>query len=70
MDNAATETRSPGAKELSELAEQLTQLLRLRTFPIGMKLFEDAETMAAVPGRFIGTMSESSSNVWMMDLPK
>jgi uncharacterized protein (DUF169 family) len=50
MDDAPTETRSLGAKELSDIAEQLTQLLRLRTFPIGMKLFEDAEAMAAVPG--------------------
>jgi len=38
------------AKALAELAERLTQLLRLRTLPIGMKLFESVEVMAAVPG--------------------
>jgi hypothetical protein len=27
-------------KAIADLAEQLNQLLRLRTFPIGMKLFE------------------------------
>ena len=40
----------PDAKALAQLAEQLTQLLRLRTFPIGMKLFESIEAMEAVPG--------------------
>jgi uncharacterized protein (DUF169 family) len=39
-----------GAEALARLAERLTQLLRLRTFPIGMKLFDGAEAMAAVPG--------------------
>jgi uncharacterized protein (DUF169 family) len=38
------------AKVIAELAEQLTALLRLRTFPIGMKLFEDLDAMAKVPG--------------------
>ena len=28
------------------------------------------EALSAVPGRFIGAMSEFSFNVWMMDLPK
>ncbi len=28
------------------------------------------EVLSAVPGRFIGAMSEFSFNVWMMDLPK
>ncbi len=32
------------------LAGQLADLLRLRTLPIGMKLFEDLEEMARVPG--------------------
>ena len=31
----------PDAKALAQMAEQLTQSLRLRTFPIGMKLFEE-----------------------------
>ena len=38
------------AKHIAALAQQLTELLRLRTFPIGMKLFADAEEMAKVPG--------------------
>jgi len=37
-------------KAIAELAEQLNQLLHLRTFPIGMKLFEDLDAMANVPG--------------------
>jgi len=37
-------------KAIAELAEQLSQLLRLRTLPIGMKLFEDLEEMARLPG--------------------
>ena len=35
---------------IADLAEQLNQLLRLRTFPIGMKLFQDVAEMEAVPG--------------------
>lgn len=52
MNDAPTLADAPslGAKALAELAEQLNQLLRLRTFPIGMKLFEDLEKMAAIPG--------------------
>ena len=41
---------APDAKALAQLAERLTQLLRLRTFPIGLKLFESVEAMEAVPG--------------------
>jgi len=37
-------------KAIAELAEQLSQLLRLRTLPIGMKLFENLDDMARVPG--------------------
>jgi len=37
-------------RAIADLAEQLNQLLRLRTFPIGMKLFEDVAAMEAVPG--------------------
>jgi uncharacterized protein (DUF169 family) len=40
----------PDGKTTAELAGQLEQLLRLRTLPIGMKLFESADEMAAVPG--------------------
>ncbi len=39
-----------GAKEIADIAEQLNQLLRLRTNPIGMKLFEDLAEMEKVPG--------------------
>lgn len=38
------------APALRDLAARLTELLRLRTLPIGMKLFEDAAAMDAVPG--------------------
>ena len=38
------------SKTIADLAEQPNQLLRLRTFPIGMKLFEDVTRMEAVPG--------------------
>ena len=38
------------AKQIAELARQLTELLRLRTLPFGMKLFESAEEMAKIPG--------------------
>jgi len=38
------------AGALQQYAGQLIQLLRIRTQPIGMKLFEDAEEMKAVQG--------------------
>jgi uncharacterized protein (DUF169 family) len=44
------EVPAPDAKACAELAEQLIALLKLRTFPIGMKLFEDLDEMARVPG--------------------
>ena len=44
------ETPPPDARQVAELARQLTELLRLRTLPFGMKLFADAEEMAKVPG--------------------
>jgi uncharacterized protein (DUF169 family) len=50
MPDALPETPSPDARTIAELAAQLEQLLRLRTFPIGMKLFESEAEMAAVPG--------------------
>ncbi len=46
----AANAAPPDAKTVAELGEQLTQLLRLRTFPIGMKLFENLDEMNAVPG--------------------
>ncbi|HVB69650.1 MAG TPA: DUF169 domain-containing protein [Acetobacteraceae bacterium] len=38
------------AAAIAALGGQLADLLRLRTLPIGMKLFEDLEEMARVPG--------------------
>jgi hypothetical protein len=29
-----------------------------------------SDAMVAVPGRFIGAISQFSSNIWMLDLPK
>ena len=52
MNDAPTIAEAPplDGKAIAELAEQLNQLLHLRTFPIGMKLFEDLDAMANVPG--------------------
>src|SRR5277367_5958297 len=47
---STTDAAPLDGKAIAELAEQLNQLLRLRTFPIGMKLFEDLDEMARVPG--------------------
>ena len=38
------------AANLRDLADKLIQLLRIRTLPIGMKLFEDAAEMMKLPG--------------------
>ena len=40
----------PGAEALKQLAQELTELLRLRTLPIGMRLFEDKAALDAIPG--------------------
>src|SRR5580693_6874776 len=51
MPDAPTLSGPPlGGKDVAELSEQLSQLLRLRTLPIGMKLFHDKAAMEAVPG--------------------
>ncbi len=52
MNDAPSIAEAPplNGKAIAELAEQLNQLLRLRTFAIGMKLFEDLDEMADVPG--------------------
>jgi uncharacterized protein (DUF169 family) len=49
-DAPATDAPVLGAKAIAELAEQLNALLRLRTNPIGMKLFESLDEFNAVPG--------------------
>ncbi len=41
---------TPGAAECAALATQLEGLLKLRTLPIGMKLFTEAAAFDAVPG--------------------
>lgn len=48
MDTIAAE--APNAAECAALATQLAELLKLRTLPIGMKLFTDAAAFEAVPG--------------------
>ncbi len=50
MNDAVAEAAAPDAKQLAGIAERLNQLLRLRSFPIGMKLLEDPQAMAAIPG--------------------
>mgnify|MGYP001361121395 CR=1 FL=1 len=51
-DDVAAVADAPAldAKHIAELGRQLTELLRLRTLPIGMKLFADEAEMAKVPG--------------------
>jgi uncharacterized protein (DUF169 family) len=51
-DTATLDTPTPAlnGQQIADLANQLADLLRLRTLPIGMKLFEDLDEMAAVPG--------------------
>src|ERR1700722_8658360 len=43
-------TNGLDGRAIADLGEQLNQLLRLRTFPIGMKLFEDVAEMEAIAG--------------------
>ncbi len=45
-----TNVPGPGAEALRQLAQELTELLRLKTLPIGMKLFEDASALDAIQG--------------------
>jgi uncharacterized protein (DUF169 family) len=47
-DTAATATKAP-ALDLAALVDDLFRLLRLKTTPIGMQLFERVEDMQAVP---------------------
>jgi uncharacterized protein (DUF169 family) len=54
MPTAAPETTEPtydtSAANLKALAEELVGLLRIRTLPVGMKLFSDSRQMMKVPG--------------------
>jgi uncharacterized protein (DUF169 family) len=45
-----TDAPGPGAEALRQLAQELTELLRLRTLPIGMKLFEDPAALDGIAG--------------------
>jgi hypothetical protein len=47
--NDVVESEALDAAAIAALAEQLNQLLHLRTFPIGMKLFEDWTRWPACP---------------------
>lgn len=49
-DIPAGEPAKISGREIADLAEQLNQLLRLRTNAIGMKLFTDLDEMNAVQG--------------------
>lgn len=34
------------------------------------QLWQESEALTALPGRFVGAMSEDNNNIWIMDLPK
>lgn len=44
------ENRMPSGEEIKAAAEGLVELIKLRTFPFGMKLFEDSEEMLSIKG--------------------
>ncbi len=48
--NAEADSYDVSAENLKVLVEKLNQLLRIRTIPIGMKLFEDVAEMEKIPG--------------------
>ena len=50
MDGGTQAAARLDGKEIARLAEELGNLLKLRTLPIGMKLFESIEDMEQVPG--------------------
>ena len=50
MPEDSTDAAAPDASALAELANALSDLLRLRSLPFGMKLFRDQEEMEAIPG--------------------
>jgi uncharacterized protein (DUF169 family) len=49
-EGATPPTYDTSATNLKALTDRLIDLLRIRTFPIGMKLFEDAAEMDKIPG--------------------
>ena len=48
-DDRTADKNPSGALDWAELVAQLNELLRLRTTPIGMKLFETVEAMEQIP---------------------
>ena len=52
LDEADTNQadKMPPAVEIKAAAEGLVDLIKLRTFPFGMKLFEDSDEMLAIKG--------------------
>lgn len=54
---AAAPEYDTSAQNLTQLADKLLSILKIRTLPIGMKLFKDADEMMQIPG--IRTPTES-----------
>ena len=42
--------KMPSGEEIKAAAEGLVDLIKLRTYPFGMKLFEDSEEMLSIKG--------------------
>lgn len=49
-EHGTSSTYNTSGANLKVLADRLLDLLRIRTFPIGMKLYEDAAEMDRIPG--------------------
>jgi serine/threonine protein kinase len=49
---------------------QFTGRLRPVIAPVGGQGVQTSDMLSAVPGAFIGVLSEVNYNIWMMDLPK
>ena len=50
MSTDAASADAITGETVKQAAAELSDLLKLRTYPFGMKLFEDVEEMKAVPG--------------------
>ena len=48
--NRQKQVEKPSVEMIRDAAAQLIELVKLRTFPFGMKLFADADEMRAIPG--------------------
>lgn len=58
------------ARRLDRIDHPFDPPFRVFDFPGRIHPQGKGDFLSAVPGRFIGAMSEFSFNVWMMDLPK